>query len=144
MMKRTLTLMLLMLLATATSTMAQQGLHVADIFNQFSHKKGCKMVEMHDAQLRGYTLRTYQSLTYQTQGEQIDSLLDYDRQKATKIREVVSDGHVSSGYYIMSPTDNGLNRYILYTQKQDKSGAVIYIEGELLPDDILKMCYKKK
>ena len=67
-----------------------------------------------------------------------------DRRQATKIREVISDGRVSSGYYIMSPSDNGLNRYILYTLKQDNSGAVIYIEGKLLPDDILKMCYQTR
>lgn len=143
MMKRTLTLMLL-LLAMVASTFAQQGLRVADIFNRFGHEKGCKMVEMHDARLRGYTLKTYQSLTYRTQGEQIAPLLEDDRRQATKIREVISDGRVSSGYYIMSPSDNGLNRYILYTLKQDNSGAVIYIEGKLLPDDILKMCYQTR
>ena len=143
MMKRTLTLMLL-LLAVVAGAFAQQGLRVADIFSRFGHEKGCKMVEMHDARLRGYTLKTYQSLTYRTQGEQIAPLLEDDRRQATKIREVMSDGRVSSGYYIMPPSDSGLNRYILYTLKQDNSGAVIYIEGKLLPDDILKMCYQTK
>ena len=135
---------MLLLLSMATSSLAQQGLHVADIFSRYSHEKGCKMVEMHDAQLRGYKLKIYQSLTYRSQGEQIAALLEHDRRQATKIREVVSDGRVSSGYYILPPSDDGLNRYILYTLKQDNSGAVIYIEGALLPDDILKLCYQKK
>ena len=102
------------------------------------------MVEMHDTRLRGYKLKTYQSLTYRTQGDAIAPLLDEDRRTAQKIREVVNDGNVTSGYYIMPPTDNGLNRYILYTQKEDKSGTVIYIEGTLQPDDILKLCYQRK
>ena len=71
-------------------------------------------------------------------------MLETDRQKARKIREVVSDGRVSSGYYILPPTAEGLNRYVLYTQKKDKSGAVIYIEGALEPDDILRICYQRR
>lgn len=143
MMKRALTLIMLLAVFTVSS-MAQQGLRVADIFSRFGTEKGCKMVEMHDTRLHGYELRTYQSLTYSTHGDKIAPLLEEDRQQAKKIREVVSDGRIQSGYYILPPTADGLNRYILYTQKQDKSGAVIYIEGTLQPDDILKMCYKKK
>lgn len=141
--KRIMTLALL-LIAFAATALAQQGLKVADIFSRFGRERGCKMVEMHDTQLRGYELKTYQSLTYRTYGEEIAPLLEEDRRKAKKIREVVSDGRVSSGYYILPPTADGQNRYILYTQKQDKSGAVIYIEGALQPDDILKLCYQRK
>jgi hypothetical protein len=133
-----------LLIAVCHTTSAQQGLGVADVFRLFGHERGCKMVEMHDANLRGFKLKTYQSLTYRTQGEQIAAMLEADRRQAGKIREVVSDGHVNSGYYIMPPTAEGLNRYVLYVQKENKSGAVIYIEGELGPDDILKICYQRR
>ncbi len=141
--KRTITLILL-LVAIATSALAQQGLRVADIFSRYGHERGCKMVEMHDTELHGYELKTYQSLTYRIHGDEIAPLLEEDRRKAKKIREVVSDGRVSSGYYIMPPTAEGLNRYVLYTQKQDNSGAIVYIEGKLEPDDILKLCYQRR
>ena len=141
--KRTITLILL-LVAIATSALAQQGLRVADIFSRYGHERGCKMVEMHDTELHGYELKTYQSLTYRIHGDEIAPLLEEDRRKAKKIREVVSDGRVSSGYYIMPPTAEGLNRYILYSQKQDNSGAIVYIEGKLEPDDILKLCYQRR
>lgn len=141
--KRTITLILL-LVASATSALAQQGLRVADIFSRYGHERGCKMVEMHDTELHGYELKTYQSLTYRIHGDEIAPLLEEDRRKAKKIREVVSDGRVSSGYYIMPPTAEGLNRYVLYTQKQDNSGAIVYIEGKLEPDDILKLCYQRR
>ncbi len=143
MMKRTIVIMF-MLLTFSTMASAQEGLQIASAFSRFGHERGCKMVEMHDTRLRGYKLKTYQSLTYRTQGDAIAPLLDEDRRTAQKIREVVNDGNVTSGYYIMPPTDNGLNRYILYTQKEDKSGTVIYIEGTLQPDDILKLCYQRK
>ena len=141
--KRTITLILL-LVAIATSALAQQGLRVADIFSRYGHERGCKMVEMHDTELHGYELKTYQSLTYRIHGDEIAPLLEEDRRKAKKIREVVSDGRVSSGYYIMPPTAEGLKRYVLYTQKQDNSGAIVYIEGKLEPDDILKLCYQRR
>lgn len=134
----------MLLSALATTTWAQKGLHIAEAFERLGHEKGCKMVEMHDTHLRGYELKTYQSLTYRTQGSEVARLLEQDRRQARKIREVVSDGQVQSGYYMMPPLAEGTNRYVLYTRKADGSGAVIYIEGALSPDDILKMCYKKK
>jgi hypothetical protein len=143
-MKRRLFIFVALLVTISHVSLAQQGLAVADIFTRYGHERGCKMVEMHDTNLRGYELNTYQSLTYRTQGEQIAAMLEADRKKAKKIREVVSDGRVISGYYIMPSTAEGLNRYVLYTQKADKSGAVIYIEGTLGPDDILRICYQRR
>ena len=143
-MKRRLCILVALLMVISHDALAQQGLAVADIFTRYGHERGCKMVEMHDTDLRGYELKTYQSLTYRTQGEQIATVLEADRKKARKIREIVSDGRVTSGYYSLPPTAEGLNRYVLYTQKADKSGAVIYIEGALGPDDILKICYQRR
>lgn len=143
-MKRRLFILVALLITISHVSLAQKGLAVADIFTRYGHERGCKMVEMHDTNLRGYELKTYQSLTYRTQGEQIATMLEADRHKARKIREIFSDGRVTSGYYIMPPTTEGLSRYVLYTQKSDSSGAVIYIEGALKPDDILRICYQRK
>lgn len=143
-MKRRLFILIVLLMAVCHVAVAQQGLAVADVFSRYGHERGCRMVEMHDTNLRGYELKTYQSLTYRTQDNEIATMLDADRRKARKIREVVSDGRVTSGYYIMPPTAEGLNRYVLYSQKTNKSGAVIYIEGKLEPDDILRICYQSK
>ncbi|MBQ8066366.1 MAG: hypothetical protein IJ200_12010 [Prevotella sp.] len=143
-MKRRLFILIVLLMAVCHVAVAQQGLAVADVFSRYGHERGCRMVEMHDTNLRGYELKTYQSLTYRSQGNEIATMLDADRRKARKIREVVSDGRVTSGYYIMPPTAEGLNRYVLYSQKTNKSGAVIYIEGKLEPDDILRICYQSK
>lgn len=34
-------------------------------------------------------------------------------------------------------------RYILFSYVDSRKGTVIYIEGKLSPDDILKLCYSK-
>ena len=106
--------------------------------------RGCKMVEMHDTELKGYSLSVYKSLTYgRRQQNEVNSRLMSDRKHAKKIREVVDDGRIVSGYYMMPPVAAGCNRYILFSNTGDGSGAVIYIEGRLSPDDIMKICYGK-
>lgn len=142
-MKRLLMILLLLgtLLPQAT---AQEGLQVARVFAQYGHVKGCKLVEMHDTELRGYRLDTYIALTYKQQGREIEKLLEPDRQAARKIREVVSDGVVSGGYYQMQALSPERQRYILFHRTSQRSGAVVYIEGPLSPDNILKLCYSRK
>lgn len=130
-----------MALAFALGASAQQGLGIDNVFKRFGHAKGCTMVEMHDARLKGYKLKVYKSLTYKDLQPSIDPYLKGDRKNARKIREVVESGRIVSGYYMMAPLGNGVNRYILFSNPRGYSGAVIYIEGRLTPDDIMKLCY---
>ncbi len=133
-----------MLFAISMMASAQEGLNVAKVFERFGHAKNCKMVEMNDAKLRGYELKVYKSLTYKKIGSSIDTYLKADRVKAKKIREVVEDGRITSGYYMMPQATKGINRYILFSKTDALRGTVIYIEGALSPDDIMKLCYSRK
>ena len=142
-MKRILTTLTL-LLAVAATTLAQQGLQVQQVFQKYGHEKGCKMVEMNDGRLRGFRLQRYVSLTYRNLADKIEPMLEGDRRAARKIREVVNDGRVQSGYYMMAPLSDGVNRYVLFSKQANNSGAVIYIEGKLSPDDIITLCYSRR
>ena len=140
---RRMAMMIVMLVMTAVMASAQ-NLYVNQLFSRFGHARGCKMVEMHDTELKGYTLGVYKSLTYgKRQQHEVNNMLMSDRRQAKKIREVVEDGRIVSGYYMMPPLANGRNRYILFSNNDDGRGAVIYIEGRLSPDDIMKICYGK-
>ncbi len=140
---RRMALIVIMLVMTAFMASAQ-NLYVSQLFSRFGHARGCKMVEMHDTELKGYTLGVYKSLTYgKRQQHEVNNMLMSDRRQAKKIREVVEDGRIVSGYYMMPPLANGRNRYILFSNNDDGRGAVIYIEGRLSPDDIMKICYGK-
>jgi len=136
-----LTICLLMVLIPAS---AQSDLQISVAFERFGKAKNCKMVVLNDATLRGYKLKVYKSLTYKKIGASIAPYIDADRKKARKIREIVDNGKVTSGYYILPPLPSGLNRYILFSNGPNDSGAVIYIEGTLGPDDIMNVCYKKR
>lgn len=124
---------------------AQDGLAVNSIFQQYGHSKGCKMVVMQNPKLRGYRLAVYKSLTYNNKyATSINNILKTDRRAAKKIREVVDNGRIASGYYMMAPLQSGNNRYILFSNTDHNKGAVIYIEGDLSPEDIMSICYTKR
>ncbi|MCM1080092.1 MAG: hypothetical protein NC344_11440 [Bacteroidales bacterium] len=134
---------LFVLLFTTVCLQIQAALDIDRIFATYGHSKGCKMVEMHDTKLRGHQLRTYKSLVYKTIGAEVDKALAKDKRNAKKIREVVDNGTVISGYYQMASADGKTNRYILFSKGPKGSGTLIYIEGALKPEDIMSMCYGK-
>lgn len=129
-----------LLLAISMAAQAQDGLQTEQVFKRFGHEKGCLMVVRHNTKMKGYPLHVYKSLVYKRQGTQIAPYVDADRKQAKKIREVVKDGHVVSGYYMLPPIE-GRNRYILFMRENEHAGVLIYIEGNLSPDDIMKLCY---
>lgn len=136
-------LSLVLLLATIFSAAAQEGLNVDKVFQRYGNAKGCKMVVMRNAELKGYKLRTYKSLVYKKLHAAIQPFLAADKKKARKVREVIEEGQLVSGYYMMPPLQGGINRYILFSNVGGNKGTVIYIEGTLSPDDIMKLCYSK-
>lgn len=138
------TILTLCLLAILMPASAQSDLQTGIAFERFGKAQNCKMVVLNDATLRGYKLKVYKSLTYKKIGASITPYLNADRKKARKIREIVDDGKVTSGYYMLPPLPSGYNRYILFSNTPNDSGAIIYIEGALGPDDIMKLCYNKR
>ncbi len=138
-------LILCVLLIGATLSMsAQQKLQIEQVFDRFARAKNCKMVLLRHTSLRGFQLDVYKSLTYKDLAPVIEPYLKADRKQAKKIKEVIEDGRVISGYYMMTPLKEGVNRYILFRKGNKNSGTVIYIEGALSPDEIMKMCYSKR
>lgn len=126
----------------ATAAQAQTDLAVNQAFQKYGSQKGCKMVTLIDGQLKGYELKVYKSLTFRRHGKEIMVLVKADRPKAKKIREIVEDGQPRSGYYMMPQLREGINRYVLFRCDEGYQGAVIYIEGYLSPDDIMKITKK--
>lgn len=103
-----------------------------------------RLWDMRNATLKGYKLNIYKSLVYKHLADDVAPYLQADRKRAKKIREVVEDGLVTGGYYMMQPTTEGLNRYILFSNGAGQRGTVIYIEGRLSPDDIMTLCYSRR
>ena len=141
-MKKILTTLLLTMAYILTAG-AQTTFGVEKAFALYGHSKGCKMVEMHDMQMKGYKLKTYKSLVYSKYSTEIEAMLAEDKNQAKKIREVVEDGIVTGGYYQMSALRTGINRYILFSKNNKGGGTLIYVEGGLKPEDVMVLCYDK-
>lgn len=132
------------MLLSASTMLAQADLQVGRVFDLYGHSKGCKMVELHHSSFRGYELDVYKSLIYSRYGNAIENYLKADRKNARKVREIVEDGVITSGYYMMKQTRQGINRYILFRNGSGQSGTVVYIEGALSPDELMKLCTVNK
>lgn len=131
------------LLLISGNANAQNGLHINDVFSKYGHSKGCTMVEMNDIDIKGHRIDVFKTLTYKRYAEEIGDFVEADRKQAKKIREVIHDGKVQSGCLMMPPTRKGHNRFIIFTNPINGTGAIIYIEGKVTVDDVMKICYKK-
>lgn len=131
------------LLLISGNANAQNGLHINNVFSKYGHSKGCTMVEMNDIDIKGHRIDVFKTLTYKRYAEEIADLVEADRKQAKKIREVIHDGKVQSGCLMMPPTRKGHNRFVVFTNPINGTGAVIYIEGKVTVDDIMKICYKR-
>ena len=70
--------------------------------------------------------------------------LEADKKKAKKVKEVVSNGQIKSGYYQLPQLKEDVNRFILFKTGKKDSATLIYIEGELDADDLITMLFMKK
>lgn len=131
------------LLLISGNANAQSGLHINEAFSKYGHSKGCTMVEMNDIDIKGHRIDVFKTLTYKRYAKEIAGIVEADRKQAKKIREVIHDGKVQSGCLMMPPTRKGHNRFVVFTNPINGTGAVIYIEGKVTVDDIMKICYKR-
>lgn len=129
-----------MMLTMVSAAQAQSDLQINKVFEQFGHSKGCKMVELHHGTFKGYQLEVYKSLVYKKVGNSVEEYLKQDRKNAKKVKEIVEDGIITSGYYMMRPVTSGINRYILFRKGNNLNGTVIYIEGTLSPEQLMDLC----
>ena len=136
-------LIFIILLFIGGNANAQNGLHINEVFSRYGNSKGCTMVEMNDIDIRGHRINVFKTLTYKRYAEEIAGIVEADRKQAKNIREVIHDGKVQSGCLMMPPTRKAHNRFIIFTNPINGTGAIIYIEGKVTVDDVMKICYKK-
>ncbi len=140
-MARILLAVLLAAVLPATRALAQDDLGINKIFERYGHARGCTLVELHDIKIQQHRLKKYKSIVYTRIGSEVKAALREDRRRAKKIREIVDNGRIVSGYYMMPQQKEGINRYVLFSDTDGRRGAVIYIEGRLSPDDIMDITF---
>lgn len=135
-----------LLLLFSTGMYAQKGLQVASVFQKYGNQKGATYVELSKMVSKTWDITHYQSLKL-TKAEKalpdIYRCLEADREHAKKIKEVVMDGHIQSGYYQLPPLQGKTNRFILFRLGKKGEATLIYIEGEIDSDDLVTLIFSK-
>ncbi|KAA6350298.1 hypothetical protein EZS27_002264 [termite gut metagenome] len=142
-----LTSVFLIMFVAATSVRAQQGLQIASVFKKYGKEKGVTMVELSNEMLEAYEMTLYKSLAFKNVGDALPYILqclEADKQLAKKVKEVVSDGQIQSGYYQLPQTEEDTNRFILFKTEDKGTATLIYIEGELDVGDLVTILLMKK
>ena len=139
----------IILLLTVASGMAraQQGLQIASVFQKYGKQKGVTMVELSNEMLETYQMTLYKSLVFKDASDALPTILrclEADKKKAKKVKEVVSNGQIKSGYYQLPQLKEDVNRFILFKTGKKDSATLIYIEGELDADDLITMLFMEK
>ena len=138
------TTLIALLLTFAAHAAAQQGLQIATVFQKYGKQKG---VELSNEMLETYQMTLYKSLVFKDASDALPTILrclEADKKKAKKVKEVVSNGQIKSGYYQLPQLKEDVNRFILFKTGKKDSATLIYIEGELDADDLITMLFMKK
>lgn len=140
-------LVLMLLAVPVLAVQAQDDLKINSIFKKYGKQKGATMVVLSGEALNSYRLDTYRSITLKCDKVILDNIqqsLEADKKQARKIKEVVSNGIISSGYYQLPEESRRINRYILFKMGNDGTATLIYMEGGSDSEELINQLFIKK
>lgn len=126
---------------------AQNNLRIASVFQKYGKQKGVTMVELSNELIDIYEMKLYKSISFKDTGNALPYILEcleHDRKTARKVKEVISEGKIQSGYYQLPPLKEEINRFILFKTSKKGTATLIYLEGALDADDLVTMLFMKK
>lgn len=130
----------------ASATFAQKQLAINKIFEQYGKQKGSTMVVLSDDVIKSYHLDFYKSITLpydKKRSNEIQQSLEADKKLAKKIKEVISNGIIYSGYYQLPMEGKLKNRYILFKISDNATATLIYMEGDIESEEIVNLLFIK-
>jgi len=138
----------LTLLCLPQHLFAQKGLNINEVFELYGKSKNAVMVKMSGEILEDYDFSLFKSITIKNDPSAADFVrkcLAKDEKGAKKIKQVVSNGVVTS-IYLQLPPKHEDNRLVLFNEqfKPARQLVLIYIESENESEDILRLLLKRK
>ena len=136
----------LLLLLFAPGLHAQEGLQIGAIFEKYGKQKGSTMVVLSSKALHNYRLDLYKGITLKYNEKMLDEIqhyLELDKKQARQIKEVISNGIITSGYYQLTDEESPLNRYILFKMGDDGTATLIYMEGGKESEELINKLFIK-
>lgn len=141
-----LLLTLLLGLLSMAGLHAQEGLKVNTIFEKYGKQEGATMVVLSGKSLHNYKLDKYKGITLTYDKKILDDLqqcIEQDKQQAREIKEVVSNGIITSGYYQLTTGNRSRHQYILFKLGDDGTATLIYMEGGPESEELVNRLFIK-
>ena len=156
--KRVILLFLGMLFLTS-SVKAGEKFCVLSVFDKYGYGKGVTMLEASKDLLKQYKIKQFKSIVFEDGTEalpEIRACIEKDKVNAIKIKEIVHDGLITSGFYRLKtemkryfsvgmkgimPTftkSREINHYLIF-KVQEKKVTLIYVEGSLTTDELVEL-----
>jgi len=105
------------------------------------------MVVLSGKSLHDYRLDKYQGITLKYDKDILDEIqrcLESDKKQARQIKEVISNGIITSGYYQLTEEESPVNRYILFKIGDDGTATLIYMEGGQESEELVNRLFIKE
>jgi len=127
---------------------AQNDLAINKVFERYGKQKGSVMVEMSREMLKEYDFTYYKSIVTTDNKEAADfarECLEVDQKGAKKVKQVVSNGVLSS-IYLQFPQKGKYFRLVLFNETitPERKMTLIYIESEKDSEEILQISLKRR
>jgi len=129
----------LFFICTNFSTQAQA---VLSIFNKYGNDQGVTMLEASRELMKAYKIKTFKSIIFDNGARalpEIRKAIKIDKEGALNIKESTQDGLLMSGYYQLQPGKAKINRYLIFKVGKANKTTLIYVEGELTPDELVEL-----
>ena len=116
---------------------------ILSIFAKYGNAKGVTMLEASKELLQQYKIKQFKSIIFEkvtdNQLSEIRAEIEKDKQGAVKIKEIIQDGLLISGYYRLKTEDDKINRYLIFKISASKKATLVYVEGELTPEELVDL-----
>ena len=141
-MKHKLLAITFLTLSTFCLSSSAQAQTVLSIFKKYCNDNGVTMLEASRELMKTYKIKTFKSIIFEdasTVLPEIRRAIKTDKEGALHIKESTKDGLLTSGYYQLLTEKANLNRYLIFKVGTANKTTLIYVEGELSPDELVEL-----
>ncbi|MDD3281393.1 MAG: DUF6108 family protein [Bacteroidales bacterium] len=137
-------LLLILLIGTFTNPLRADNPppSIFKIFEKYGNNKGVTMLEVSKELMKNYKIKHFKSIVFEdgrTALPEIRECIKKDRANAIKMKELIQNGEIISAYYRLKSDDNKINRYLIFKVGENYKTTLIYIEGELTPEELIEI-----
>jgi hypothetical protein len=121
---------------------ASQAQAVLSIFKKYGDTYGVTMLEASRELMKEYKIKTFKSIIFNDGTHALPDIrkaIKMDKEGAMNIKESTKDGLLTSGYYQLLSEKANTNRYLIFKIGKENKTTLIYVEGELTPDELVEL-----